>query len=75
MIIKGVETLLGKKLKTLEEFTEDLCDRINNIYNLTMEEVWGDEVLNERNVEIQLGFILGALSGLRNRLNRVCERP
>ena len=74
MIIEGVKTLFGKKIKTPEEFIEDLCDRITHIYNLAMEENLGDEVLDEKNTEIQLSYILGALNGLANRLNRVCER-
>lgn len=74
MIIEGEKTLFGKKIKTPEEFIEDLCDRITRIYNLAMEENLGDEVLNEKNIEIQLSYLQGALGGLANRLNRVCER-
>ncbi len=74
MIIKGEKTLFGKEIKTPEEFIEDLCDRITRIYNLAMEENLGDEVLNEKNIEIQLSYLQGTLGGLANRLNRVCER-
>ena len=74
MIIEGEKTLFGKKIKNLEEFIEDLCDRITPIYNLAMEENLGDEVLEEKNSEIQLSYLLGAVTGLTNRLNRVCEK-
>ncbi len=40
-----------------------------------MEENLGNEVHEEKNSEIQLSYLLGALTGLANRLNRVCERP
>lgn len=74
MKIKGEKTLFGKEIKTPEEFIEDLCDRIARVYNLAMEENLGDEVLEEKSTETQLSYILGALNGLANRLNRVCER-
>ena len=74
MIIKGEKTLFGKEISTPEEFIEDLCDRLNNILKLAMEENLGDEVLEQKNTEIQLSYLLGTLTGLANRLNRVCER-
>jgi len=39
-----------------------------------MEENLGDEVLDDKNTEIQLYYLLGALGGLAKRLNRVCEK-
>lgn len=42
MKIKGEKTFIGKEIKTPEEFIEDLCDRVNNILNLAMEENLGD---------------------------------
>ncbi len=51
MLIKGEKTLLGKEIKTPEEFIEDLCDRITRIYNLAMEENLGDQVLSEKNTK------------------------
>ena len=74
MIIEGEKTLFGKEIKTPEEIIEDLCNRMNNILNLAMEENLGYEVLEEKNTDVQLSYLLGALNGLANRLNRVCER-
>ena len=74
MITKGEKTLFGKEIKTPEEFIEDLCDRLNNILNLAMEENLGDQVLEQKNMEVQVSYLLGAIMGLANRLNRVCER-
>lgn len=70
MIIKGEKTLFGKEIKTPEEFIEDLCNRLNNIFNLAMEKNLGDDVLEQKNTEVQLSYLLGAIMGL----NRVCER-
>jgi len=39
-----------------------------------MEGNLGDVALDEKNMEIQLSYLLGALTALANRLNRVCER-
>ena len=36
-----------------------------NILNLAMEENLGDEVLEEKNTEIELSYLLGALTGLK----------
>lgn len=69
------KTLFGKEIKSPEEFIEDLCDRMNNILNLALEENLGDEVLNEKNTEVQLSYLMGAITGLATRLNRVCESP
>lgn len=41
----------------------------NNILNLALEEDLGDEILNEKNTEVQLSYLLGAITGLANRLN------
>ena len=74
MKIKGEKTLFGNEIKTPEEFIEDLCIRLNNILNLAMEENLGDQVLEQKNTEVQLSYLIGALTGLANRLNRVCEK-
>ena len=74
MIIKGEKTLFGEEIKTPEEFIEDFCDRLNNILNLAMEENLGDQVLEQKNTEVQLSYLLGAIMGLATRLNRVCGR-
>ena len=62
MKIKGEKTLFGNEIKTPEEFIEDLCIRLNNIWNLVREKNLGEI------------YLKGALAGLANRLNRVCEK-
>lgn len=65
MKIKGEKTILGKDIKTPEQFIEDICDRINGVFSKTQE--FEDE-------QILVGMLMGFLNGLSVRLNRVCER-
>ena len=62
--IKGEETFFGEKINTSEEFIEDLCERINTVYSTVMEE---DDKMH------QLAYLMGFLTALKGRLNRVCE--
>ena len=62
--IKGEETFFGEKIKTPEEFIEDLCERVKTVYSTTMDE---DDKIN------QLAYLTGFLTALKGRLNRVCE--
>jgi len=62
--IKGEETFFGESIDTPEEFVEDLCDRVNTVYSTTMDE---DDKMN------QLAYLIGFLTALKGRLNRVCE--
>ena len=64
MKIKGEKTFFGEKINTLEEFIEDLCERINTVYGTVMEE---DDKMH------QLAYLMGFLTALKGRLNRVCE--
>jgi len=63
--IKGEETFFGEYINSPKEFIEDLCDRVNNIYNTVMDE---DDKMS------QLAYLIGFLTALKGRLNRVCER-
>jgi hypothetical protein len=65
MKIKGEKTVFGQDIKTPEQFIEDLCDRLNGVFNQVQE--FEDET-------IQIGMLMGFLRGLINRVNRVCER-
>ena len=38
MILEEEKTFLGEDITTPEEFIEDLCDRINTVYDTVMEE-------------------------------------
>ena len=60
--IKGEEPFFGEKIKTQEEFIEDLCDRVNTVYSTAMDE---DDKMN------QLAYLIGFLTALKGRLNRV----
>lgn len=62
--IKGEKTFFGEKINIPEEFIEDLCERINIIYRTVMEE---DDKMH------QLLYLIGFLTALKGRLNRVCE--
>ncbi|MFX1313452.1 MAG: hypothetical protein ACFFHD_12675 [Promethearchaeota archaeon] len=64
MKIKGEETFFGEKINTPEEFIEDLCERINTVYSTVME---------EEGKMHQLAYLIGFLTALKGRLNRVCE--
>ena len=60
----GEETFIGESIESPEEFIEDLCDRVNTVCNTAMEE---DDKMN------QLAYLIGFLTALKGRLNRVCE--
>ena len=62
--LDGEETFFGESIDTPEEFVEDLCDRINTVYSTVIEE---DDKIN------QLSYLIGFLTALKGRLNRVCE--
>ena len=62
--IKGEETFFGESIETLEEFIEDLCERVNIAYSTIMEE---EDKMN------QLTFITTFLIAFKGRLNRACE--
>ena len=62
--LDGEETFFGKNIDTPEEFVEDLCDRVNTVYSTAMDE---DDKMN------QLAYLIGFLTALKGRLNRVCE--
>ena len=63
--LKEEESFHGEIIETPEEFIEDLCERVNIVYNTLMEE---DDKMN------QLAYILSFLIGFKGRLNRVCEK-
>ena len=58
------ESFHGEIIETLEEFIEDLCERVNTVYSSEMDE---DEKM------IQLSYLIGLITTLKGRLNRVCE--
>ena len=62
--LDGEETFFGESIDTPEEFVEDLCERVNNVYNTAMDE--------EDKMQ-QLSYLIGFLTALKGRLNRVCE--
>ncbi len=62
--LDGEETFFGESIDTSEEFIEDLCDRVNTVYNTAMDE---DDKMN------QLAYLIGFLIALKGKLNRVCE--
>ena len=63
--IKGEETFFGEIIETPEEFIEDLCERIDTVYNTAMD---------EENKMTQLAYLIGFITALKGRLNRVCEK-
>ena len=63
--LEGKETSFGEKIKTPEEFIEDLCERIDTVYITAMDEV---DKMNH------LTYLIGFLTALKGRLNRVCEK-
>ncbi len=62
--IDGEETFFGESINTTEEFIEDLCERAKTVYNTAMDE--------EDNM-LQLSYLIGFITALKGRLNRVCE--
>ena len=62
--IKREETFFGEIIDTPQEFIEDLNERVDTVYNTAMDEV---DKMN------QLAYLIGFLTALKGRLNRVCE--
>jgi len=62
--LKEEESFHGEIIETPEEFIEDLCERVNTVYSTVIED---DDKMN------QLSYLIGFLSALKGRLNRVCE--
>lgn len=62
--IKEEESFHGETIETPEEFIEDMCERVNIAYSTIMEE---DDKMQ------QLAYLIGFLTALKGRLNRVCE--
>ena len=58
------ESFHGEIIKTHEEFIEDLCESVNIVYSTAMDE---DDKMN------QLAYLIGFLTALKGRLNRVCK--
>ena len=63
--LEGEETFFGESIETPEEFIKDLCERVNTANITAMDEV---DKMN------QLAYLLGFLTALKGRLNRVCEK-
>ncbi len=62
--LKEEESFHGEIIDTSEEFVEALCDRVNTVYSTVIED---DDKMN------QLAYLIGFLTALKGRLNRVCE--
>ena len=62
--IKGEKTFFGESIETPEEFIDDFCNRVNTVYSSAMDE---DDKM------IQLSYLIGFITALKGRLNRVCE--
>ena len=62
--LNGEETFFGESIETPEEFIEDLCERVNTVYSTAMDE--GEKMQ-------QLAYLIGFITALKGRLNRVCE--
>lgn len=63
--IKGEETFSGENIEIPEEFIEDFCERVDTVYTTAMDE---DDKVN------QLAYLIGFITALKGRLNRVCEK-
>ncbi|MFX1258479.1 MAG: hypothetical protein ACFFAN_11505 [Promethearchaeota archaeon] len=66
MKIKGEDTFFGELINSPEEFIEDLCDRMNKMYAI---------VMDEESKTHQLKYIIGFLRAFKGRLNRICKTP
>ena len=62
--LDGEETFFGESIDTPEEFVEELCERVNTVYSTAIDE---DDKIT------QLAYLVGFLTALKGRLNRVCE--
>lgn len=65
MKIVNEKTFWGIDIKTPEDFIEDMCDRLNTVYNTVVE---------EEDKMTQLAYLIGAITGITGRLNRMYER-
>ena len=65
MKLKEEESFHGEIIETLEQFIEDICERVNIAYITLMEE---EDKMN------QLAYIRTFLIAFKGRLNRVCEK-
>ncbi len=65
MIIEGEETLFGENINIPEEFIQDLCERMDNLYAIVMKQ--------EKRI-FQLKIIMGFLRAIKGRLNRVSQK-
>ena len=63
--LDGEKTFFGEKINTPEEFVEDLCERVNTVYSSAMD---------EEDKMVQLSYLIGFITALKGRLNRVCEK-
>ena len=65
MRLYGEETFFGENIETSEEFIKDLCERVDTVYSTAMDE---DDKMS------QLAYLIGFITALKGRLNRVCEK-
>ena len=63
--LDGEETFFGESIETPEEFIEDLCERVDTVYSTAMDEY--DKMQ-------QLAYLIGFITALKGRLNRVCDK-
>jgi hypothetical protein len=63
LVIVEETTFFGEPIDTPKEFLNDLRDRVDTVYESTMEEEEGLP---------RLAYLIGAMTGLKGRLNRVC---
>ena len=64
MRLDGEKTFFGENIDTPEDFIEDFCDRVNTVYSTAMDK--------EDKMQ-QLAYLIGFITALKGRLNRVCE--
>ncbi len=63
--LKEEESFHGEIIETQEAFIEDLCERVNTVYNTAIDE---EDKMNP------LAYFIGFLTALKGRLNRVFEK-
>ena len=61
--IAGEETFFGQKINTPEDCIKDFRNIVNTVYDSAMEE---EEEMP------RLAYLIGAMIGLKSRLNRIC---
>ena len=64
MTFDGEETYLGESIHSPEKFIEDFCNIVDVVFASAMEE---EEEMN------RLAYLIGAIMGLKSKLNCVCE--